>query len=127
MYVERSFVWLFSFAHLAPFQVVDALLKDPATPDVHLILADLVRPRYESPNVITLQADLTDGAQPAERLFETAFGIPDTVYCMHGIMSRQAEDNFDLGLKVSGWISWFFLFTSFNGSHCDVGQHRRRT
>lgn len=27
--------------------------------------------------------------------------MPDTVYAMHGIMSKGAEDDFDLGMEVS--------------------------
>lgn len=49
--------------------------------------------------MIAVQADLTDNDQ-IDSLFTTAYGVPDTVYCMHGIMSRGSEDNFDLGLKV---------------------------
>lgn len=74
-------------------------MKDPLTPNAHLILADLIQPRYDAQNVIVIQADLTDAAQ-IDTLFTTSYGVPDTVYCMHGIMSRQAEDNFDLGMKV---------------------------
>ncbi|KXN91322.1 hypothetical protein AN958_01297, partial [Leucoagaricus sp. SymC.cos] len=77
-----------------------ALIKDELTPDVHLILVDIIQPTYDAPNVVTLKADLTDVGQ-IESLFASTFGVPDTVYCMHGIMSRQAEDNFDLGLKVN--------------------------
>jgi hypothetical protein len=50
-------------------------------------------------DAITIQADLTDDTQ-IDALFKTPFGIPDTIYCLHGIMSRGSEDNFDLGLKV---------------------------
>ncbi|KAF9446672.1 NAD(P)-binding protein [Macrolepiota fuliginosa MF-IS2] len=81
-------------------RVADSLLKDPSTPDAHLILTDLVQPRYDSSRVTVIQADLTDVNQ-IDALFATAHGVPDTVYCMHGIMSRQAEDNFDLGMKVN--------------------------
>jgi hypothetical protein len=48
---------------------------------------------------IAIQADLTDDTQ-IDALFKTPFGVPDTIYCLHGIMSRGSEDNFDLGLKV---------------------------
>ena len=50
---------------------------------------------------ITIKADLTDPTQ-AEGLFRTEFGTPDTVYCLHGIMSRGSEDHFDFGIKV--WL-----------------------
>lgn len=49
--------------------------------------------------MIAVLADLTDNDQ-VDSLFTTVYGVPDTVYCMHGIMSRGSEDNFDLGLKV---------------------------
>lgn len=49
---------------------------------------------------ICLQADLTS-KEEVEKLFQTEYGIPDTIYCLHGIMSRGAEDNFDLGIKVN--------------------------
>ncbi|THU96879.1 NAD-binding protein [Dendrothele bispora CBS 962.96] len=83
--------------------VAQAIQDDPQTPNVHLILADIVEPTAPSNtsgNVITLKVDLTEQSD-IEKLFETKLGIPDTVYCMHGIMSRGSEDNFDLGLKVN--------------------------
>ncbi|EKM76258.1 hypothetical protein AGABI1DRAFT_78656 [Agaricus bisporus var. burnettii JB137-S8] len=81
-------------------RVADALLKDPLTPNAFLIVTDIAKPRLEADNVIAVQADLTDNDQ-IDSLFTTAYGVPDTVYCMHGIMSRGSEDNFDLGLKVN--------------------------
>lgn len=82
--------------------VAAALTQDSRTPDVHLVLADIVEPKAPSgsSNVITLRADLTDAAQ-VDALFDTEYGMPDTVYCLHGIMSRGSEDDFDLGLKVN--------------------------
>ncbi|GLB42920.1 putative rmlD substrate binding domain containing protein [Lyophyllum shimeji] len=78
-----------------------ALRDDPKTPDVQLILADIVEPKAPDGNkAVTIKADLTDKAQ-VEALFDTPLGIPDTVYCMHGIMSRGSEDDFELGLKVN--------------------------
>ncbi|KAF8057610.1 NAD-P-binding protein [Lyophyllum atratum] len=78
-----------------------ALKADPKTPDVQLILADIVEPKApEGVKAATIKADLTD-KQQIEGLFTTPLGIPDTVYCLHGIMSRGSEDNFDLGLKVN--------------------------
>ena len=49
---------------------------------------------------LAIKADLTDDAQ-IDTLFTTPLGVPDTIYCLHGIMSRGSEDNFDLGLKVN--------------------------
>lgn len=74
---------------------------DSRTPDIHLILCDIVEPKHPkgAKHVITSKADLTD-PKSVETLFKTEFGVPDTVYCFHGIMSRGSEDNFDLGLKV---------------------------
>jgi len=82
-------------------QLSGKLLQDPETPDIHLILCDIVQPKHPegAKNVITSKADLTD-PMSVEMLFKTEFGVPDTVYCFHGIMSRGSEDNFDLGLKV---------------------------
>ncbi|KDQ49996.1 hypothetical protein JAAARDRAFT_142575 [Jaapia argillacea MUCL 33604] len=81
--------------------LAQALENDSRTPNLHLILADIVEPKAP-PNVkaITIKADLTDKTQ-INSLFETGYGVPDTVYCLHGIMSRGSEDNFDLGLKVN--------------------------
>ncbi|THH19144.1 hypothetical protein EW146_g1972 [Bondarzewia mesenterica] len=77
-----------------------ALLTDHETPNLHLILADVIPPRAPCDNAICLQADLTTQAG-IDALFTTAHGVPDTIYAMHGIMSRGSEDDFDLGLKVS--------------------------
>ncbi|WOO82046.1 D-erythronate dehydrogenase [Vanrija pseudolonga] len=82
----------------------DAILADPLTPNARLILADIVEPRAPATstkaNVITRKADLCDAAA-IDALFTTPFGAPDTVYCLHGIMSRGSEDDFDLGLRVN--------------------------
>ena len=73
---------------------------DPRTPDVNLILVDIVEPKAPANSkAVTIKADLTDKAQ-IEALFNTKFGIPDTIYCLHGIMSRGSEDNFELGVRV---------------------------
>lgn len=76
-------------------------LVENASHPIRLLLTDVAEPNAP-PNsqAKTLKVDLTDPGQ-IRQLFETAFGVPDTIYCMHGIMSRGAEDNFDLGLKVS--------------------------
>jgi hypothetical protein len=76
------------------------------TPDVHLILADIVEPKAPkgAKHVITRKADLCDPKE-IDALFNTEFGTPDTVYCFHGIMSRGSEDNFDLGLRVRPLLS----------------------
>jgi nucleoside-diphosphate-sugar epimerase len=85
----------------ADIQLASELLSDPKTPNVKLILADIVEPKAPkgAKEVITRKADLTD-LKEIDALFKTEFGTPDTVYCFHGIMSRGSEDNFDLGLKV---------------------------
>ncbi|OCF33671.1 nucleoside-diphosphate-sugar epimerase [Kwoniella heveanensis CBS 569] len=82
--------------------LANELLSDPKTPNVHLILADIVEPKAPkgAQHALTFKADLTDRAE-IDKLFNTEFGTPDTVYCFHGIMSRGSEDNFDLGLKVN--------------------------
>lgn len=81
------------------------LMNDPQTPNLHLILADIVEPKApQGSKAITFKADLCE-RESVEELFTTEFGVPDTVYAMHGIMSRGSEDNFDLGLKVSSFPS----------------------
>ena len=76
------------------------LMSDPKTPNLHLILADIVEPKApQGAKAITFKADLCERGA-VEKLFDTEFGCPDTVYAMHGIMSRGSEDNFELGLKV---------------------------
>ncbi len=89
-------------ANTCQSQLARTLLSHSAAQatDVKLILADVVQPKNaQGQNTLAIQANLTDPAQ-ADALFNTAFGVPDTVYCLHGIMSRGSEDNFDLGIKV---------------------------
>ena len=70
------------------------------TPDVHLILVDIVEPKAPAGSKsVVIKADLSDKPQ-VDALFKTEFGVPDTIYCLHGIMSRGSEDNFDLGVRV---------------------------
>ncbi|KAJ7629473.1 hypothetical protein DFH06DRAFT_1057121 [Mycena polygramma] len=81
--------------------LAEALVADSETPNVRLILADIVEPKSpRSSKAITVKADLTI-KEAIDSLFKTEFGVPDTIYCLHGIMSRGSEDNFDLGLKVN--------------------------
>ncbi|KAJ7117920.1 hypothetical protein C8R43DRAFT_1036900 [Mycena crocata] len=81
--------------------LTQALVADSKTPNVRLILADIVEPKSpQGSKAVTVKADLT-ATEPIDALFKTEFGIPDTIYCLHGIMSRGSEDNFDLGLKVN--------------------------
>lgn len=85
-----------------PAQVAKALLKDPQTPNIRLILADISEPKNPDSNaahIETIKADLTK-AEEVDALFNTPFGVPDTIYCMHGIMSRGSEDHFDFALKA---------------------------
>ncbi|KAI0683057.1 NAD(P)-binding protein [Earliella scabrosa] len=81
--------------------LAQALQNDANTADVRLILADIVEPQAPAgARAITIKTDLTDPAQ-VDALFQTEYGVPDTLYCFHGIMSRGSEDNFDLGVKVN--------------------------
>ncbi len=81
-------------------QLAQALYHDATLLDLRLVLVDIVEPQAPvGANAITIKADLTDSAQ-VDTLFQTVHGVPDTVYCLHGIMSRGSEDNFDLGIKV---------------------------
>ncbi|KAH9475253.1 D-erythronate dehydrogenase [Psilocybe cubensis] len=94
------------------------LINDPRTPDLRLILADIVEPNAPPlSKSICIKADLTDKAQ-LETLFSTEFGIPDTVYCLHGIMSRGAEDNFDLGVKIN--VDSVRLLLEATRSYCEA-------
>ncbi|THU87409.1 NAD(P)-binding protein [Dendrothele bispora CBS 962.96] len=78
-----------------------ALIADTQTPNVSFILADIVEPRSPSgAESVCFKADLTNRDE-TDKLFNTRLGIPDTIYCLHGIMSRGSEDNFDLGVKVN--------------------------
>ncbi|PPQ77832.1 hypothetical protein CVT25_015326 [Psilocybe cyanescens] len=77
------------------------LINDPKTPDLRLILADIFEPKAPAASQsVLVKVDLSDKAQ-VETLFTTDYGIPDTIYCLHGIMSRGSEDNFDLGIKIN--------------------------
>ncbi|KAJ6602391.1 hypothetical protein DFH09DRAFT_1124773 [Mycena vulgaris] len=81
--------------------LAEALIADPKTPNIRLILADIVEPKAPKfSTAVTIKADLT-AKEPIDSLFKSEFGVPDTIYCLHGIMSRGSEDNFDLGLKVN--------------------------
>ncbi|KAG5721568.1 hypothetical protein E4T56_gene13054 [Termitomyces sp. T112] len=78
-----------------------ALKEDAMTPNLQLILADVVEPTAPADvDTVAIKIDLTDELQ-VEALFNTRLGFPDTVYCLHGIMSRGSEDDFDFGLKVN--------------------------
>ncbi|KAK4688493.1 hypothetical protein P7C73_g1638, partial [Tremellales sp. Uapishka_1] len=81
--------------------LAETLLSDPKTPDVQLILCDIVEPRAPkgAKHCVTRKADLCDPKE-IDALFNTELGLPDTIYCFHGIMSRGSEDNFDLGVNV---------------------------
>ncbi|PPR04672.1 hypothetical protein CVT24_011889 [Panaeolus cyanescens] len=61
---------------------------------------DITPPTPATSSCIVLTKDLTQPDQ-VESLFHTHLGLPDVVYCLHGIMSRGAEDNFDMGLKIN--------------------------
>jgi nucleoside-diphosphate-sugar epimerase len=50
--------------------------------------------------VVCVKADLSQQSAVAD-LFTTPLGRPDVIYCLHGIMSKGAEDNFDLGMKIN--------------------------
>jgi len=80
------------------------LLKDPETPNCRLILCDIVEPKapagIKPSNVVCIKADLSEPSAVAG-LFTTPLGRPDVIYCLHGIMSRGAELNFDLGMKIN--------------------------
>nr|GAT50560.1 ABC bile acid [Mycena chlorophos] len=81
--------------------LAEAIATDPKTPNVQLILADIFEPKFPNGTAaIAVKVDLTV-PESVDTLFNTEFGVPDTVYCMHGIMSRGSEQNFDFGLQVN--------------------------
>ncbi|KAK1222252.1 hypothetical protein PQX77_014885 [Marasmius sp. AFHP31] len=101
MSIDKSVVLITGAAGWLGGLLAHALVADPKTPNVHLILADIVEPKAPAgAKAVTFKADLTDPVE-IDKLFNTEFGVPDTIYCLHGIMSRGSEDNFDLGLKVN--------------------------
>lgn len=104
MTVERNVILITGAGGWLGGLLAAQLLKDSKTPNLKLILADIVEPKVPSSaapgSVLTLKADLCDPSA-IDSLFKTEYGIPETVYCMHGIMSRGSEDNFDLGLRVN--------------------------
>lgn len=77
-------------------------LADNASRDkLTLILVDVIKARLpEGAKGLAIVADLRD-PWSVERLFNTVFGVPTTVYCLHGVMSRASEDDLDLALKVN--------------------------
>ena len=79
--------------------------------NVQLILVDVVEPRAPAGvNTVTIKADLTD-TQQIDSLFSTTYGVPETIYCLHGIMSRGSEDDFDFGVKVATGCSLVWITT----------------
>ncbi|KAF5327987.1 hypothetical protein D9758_017793 [Tetrapyrgos nigripes] len=101
MSTERNLVLITGAAGWLGGILSSALIADPKTPNVSFILADIVEPKApEGAESVCIKADLTDRDE-IDKLFNTKLGIPDTIYCLHGIMSRGSEDNFDLGVKVN--------------------------
>ncbi|KAI9353207.1 hypothetical protein DFJ73DRAFT_828537 [Zopfochytrium polystomum] len=80
------------------------LFTDPQTKNPRLILTDIVEPKIPAgapkDAVITMKSDLRQEAS-RKAVFATEFGTPDIIYCLHGIMSRGSEEDFDLGLSVN--------------------------
>ena len=82
-------------------QLSKAIIEDGKTPNPQFILAVIVEPKPpQGVKSVTIKADLTN-REEIDKLFNTELGIPDVIYCLHGIMSRGSEDNFDLGVKVN--------------------------
>ncbi|KAF9267201.1 NAD(P)-binding protein [Marasmius fiardii PR-910] len=101
MSADKNVVLITGAAGWLGGMLIRALVEDSNTPDVHLILADIVEPKAPTgAKAVTFKADLAEHAE-IEKLFETEFGVPDTIYCLQAILSRGSEDNFDLGLKVN--------------------------
>lgn len=70
-------------------------------PSLNSILADIVEPKpISGADSVCFKADLTN-PKDLESLFTSKFGVPDTIYSLHGIMSKGSEENWDLGMKVN--------------------------
>jgi nucleoside-diphosphate-sugar epimerase len=55
------------------------LMKDAKTPNLRLILCDIVEPKAPAgAEAVCLKADLCDPAE-VQKLFTTEFGVPDTI------------------------------------------------
>lgn len=81
--------------------LANAFIADKRIENPQFILADIVEPKApQGVRAVTIKADLTDKSQ-IDGLFKTELGTPDIIYCLHGIMSRGSEDNFDLGVRVN--------------------------
>jgi nucleoside-diphosphate-sugar epimerase len=103
--------------------LAQVIRRDPAYTDAQLILADIGKSSFTRPHeayrilinltvepkapkgvaeddYVTLKADLGEPSG-VEAIFTTKLGPPSVIYCLHGIMSRGAEDNFDLGMKIN--------------------------
>ncbi|KAJ9103297.1 hypothetical protein QFC21_002720 [Naganishia friedmannii] len=84
--------------------LAQVIRKDPVYTDAQLILADIVEPKppkgVSEDDYVVIKADLSEKSG-VESLFTTKLGPPSVIYCLHGIMSRGAEDNFDLGMKIN--------------------------
>ncbi|KAJ1568540.1 hypothetical protein HK405_000770 [Cladochytrium tenue] len=80
------------------------LLTDDKLPGLRMVLTDIVEPRVPAGaapgQVLALRSDLRK-AEDRRAVYETAFGAPDVVYALHGIMSRGSEEDFDLGMSVN--------------------------
>ncbi|KAJ1533049.1 hypothetical protein HK405_000719, partial [Cladochytrium tenue] len=80
------------------------LLTDDQMSGLRMVLTDIVEPRVPAGaaagQVLALRSDLRK-AEDRRAVFETAFGAPDVVYALHGIMSRGSEEDFDLGMSVN--------------------------
>lgn len=80
-----------TLVRLQPEHTFQFILVDVATPPA---------PKTAGIQSQCLAADLTTPAG-VDSIFRTPLGLPSVIYSLHGIMSKGAEDNWDLGFRVN--------------------------
>ncbi len=83
--------------------LADTLVRLQPQQTFQFILVDVSKPpapKTGGVESVCLAADLTT-ASGVDSLFRTPLGLPSVIYSLHGIMSKGAEDNWDLGFRVN--------------------------
>ncbi|CBQ67463.1 conserved hypothetical protein [Sporisorium reilianum SRZ2] len=83
--------------------LADTLVKLQPQHTFQFILVDVrTPPSPKSADVksVCLAADLTT-ASGVDSMFRTELGLPAVIYSLHGIMSKGAEENWELGFRVN--------------------------
>ncbi|SJL11524.1 uncharacterized protein ARMOST_14928 [Armillaria ostoyae] len=97
---DRSMNWLLCSSQIRQRQESSCMRwwtssNGSASKDWRIIPADIVKSR-----AVTIKDDFTN-PDGVEKLYRTDMGVPDTVYCLHDIISHGSEVDFELGLKVN--------------------------